>query len=101
MQVEPNKFDDAFIHQAWEQMSHILDKEMPVKKRRPFLWIWFLLGVVSLAGAGFMYRMNIYLKQQPVKTEVPTSLVPIEQAQLPIVEQNNNKSIIENNEENI
>ena len=39
----------AFDEKAWVKMEALLDKEE--KKRRPFLWLWFLLPLL-LAGAG-------------------------------------------------
>ncbi len=99
MQVEPNKFDDEFMDKAWQQMAVILDKEMPVKKRRRFLWIWFLLGFGILVGAGIVYRMNTPLHQEPRKKEINNAVViPTEQAQLNVLKENLKNSIIKNNQ---
>ncbi len=102
MQVEPNKFDDVFTDKAWQQMAVILDKEMPVKKRRPFLWIWFLLGFGGLIGTGIVYQMNATLNQESKEKEInnPT-VIPIEQAQLPILKEDLDYSITENRKASI
>ena len=62
-----------FENKGWEAMLQTLDREMPVeKKRRPFLWLVFLLGLLAL-GSGFWYWTTAY----PVKTLDKTDSKPI------------------------
>ncbi len=99
MQVEPNKFDDALIDKSWQEMVAILNQEMPVKKRRPFLWIWFLLGFGGLVGAGVIYQMNTASNKEFKEKEINNAtVIPIEQAQLNVWEEDLKNSIIENNQ---
>ncbi len=58
MDKEKQDIDTQFIDQSWQNMSELLDKEMPVQKRkRRFLWVWFL-GLVALITAVWMYHYN-------------------------------------------
>ncbi len=51
---------NEFENKGWEAMLQTLDREMPVeKKRRPFLWLVFLLGLIAL-GSGFWYLTTAY-----------------------------------------
>ena len=38
-----------FENKGWEAMLQTLDREMPIeKKRRPFLWLVFLFGLIAI-----------------------------------------------------
>ena len=41
-----NIIDDLFIDKAWDEMKFMLDKELPVRKRKrgPFIW-WFVIAL--------------------------------------------------------
>ncbi len=59
--MENRKFDNNLKYQGWEQMSDILDREMPKKKRRKGLILFFtllLLFVFSFLVNGVMTSNN-------------------------------------------
>lgn len=45
------KIPEGLVDQGWEQMAAILDREMPERKRRAFVW-WLFAGLVFIVGAG-------------------------------------------------
>lgn len=48
---DKNTYNKDFVNRAWEDMSTILDKEMPVrKKKRRFLFLFCFLGIVTCGG---------------------------------------------------
>jgi hypothetical protein len=66
-------FDEETEDLGWSQMSALLDREMPVAKRRrrrPILW-WSLLGIGLLASGLFYYQ------QKDAKTTVLVVQKPI------------------------
>ncbi len=65
-------------NKGWEVLLQTLDREMPVeRKRRPFLWLVFLLGLIAL-GSGF-WHLNT---KSPVKTLDKTESKPIVETDL-------------------
>ena len=58
MQADNYKYkpDPQFTDKSWVAMRELLDKEMPVekKKRKGFFWI-FLFLVIGIAGAFLMF----------------------------------------------
>jgi hypothetical protein len=57
MDYENKHIDQEFIDQGWQQMADILDKEMPVKKRkRRFLWIWSFGAAATVAIAVLFFN---------------------------------------------
>lgn len=48
------------IDKSWQQMSVMLDQEMPVqtKKRRWVLWLWLLIGVLIGVAASYIWRSD-------------------------------------------
>ena len=69
--------DNGFIDQSWEEMTKLLDKEMPVKrKRRPFFWLWFLgIGLVTSTLLVYNWEVDTATKKEsptlPVQKEFP------------------------------
>lgn len=65
MDKENKHIDQDFIDHSWQNMSELLDKDMPVQKRkRKFIWFWFfgLAAIISLAviyGYGLAFNQNI------------------------------------------
>lgn len=50
MKKEEIHIDSDFIDHSWQEMAKVLDEEMPVKKRkRRFIWLWFL-GIGLMLG---------------------------------------------------
>ncbi len=49
--MENYQFDEKIMNQGWSQMNDLLDKEMPVQKKRriPFLW-WWSAASLSMAA---------------------------------------------------
>lgn len=62
--------DSAFVDHSWQEMSSLLDQEMPVKKRKKrILWIWFLgVGLLSLIGLTYLTQESPpQLKSFPIQ----------------------------------
>jgi Outer membrane protein beta-barrel domain len=61
---------------GWTQMSALLDREMPVaKRRRRFMWLWWLVGAGVLMSGVFLYK----------KTTTKMPITPVTVVQQPIV----------------
>lgn len=60
--------NSEFIDHSWQEMSKLLDQEMPIKKQRKkrLLWIW-LLGLGLFGLIGFTYYLNTS-SQPPLKS---------------------------------
>ena len=71
--MQDNKYSDL-ANKGWQEMEAVLDKEMPVRKRRliPFL---LLLGLISASVVtGMVYSKNHRpkMEQQPSEQKLPT-----------------------------
>lgn len=51
------KYTPEFIDHSWDQMSQMLDKEMPQKKKRRFPYFFLLAGIALLVTAFFVYPL--------------------------------------------
>jgi len=66
MDKEKIHIDEEFLNQSWANMSTILDKEMPVKKRkRRFAWLW-LSGLLVLTLVVFAYLNNPFNEEKVI-----------------------------------
>lgn len=55
MQDEKKRMNDKMVDRGWRQMEALLDRELPVKRRRKaFLWLWLCLGLLLIAGFFYM-----------------------------------------------
>ncbi len=52
-----NNYNSKYVDQSWEQMSHLLDKEMPIKKKRRFPFLFIIGSVALLVAAFFIYPL--------------------------------------------
>ncbi|GEM_PF-5322753 len=51
-----NDCDKAFEDRAWAEMQKLLDRELPVRKRRAWwLWLYFGMGLFIGGGMAFVY----------------------------------------------
>lgn len=67
-----NNFDEAFTDYAWSAMSEVLDREMPVKKKRSrFTFWWCLGGILLLLGSGYFYLSTHSLPAVLPQEELP------------------------------
>lgn len=85
--------DDKFIDQAWEQMREVLDREMPVERKRRRLvmvpWVWgAAASVVLLISIG----LGWWLWQQPGQQDPAMANVP-QATQTPIAATENCEEI--------
>jgi len=63
MDKEKQHIDTEFIDQSWQNMSELLDKDMPVQKRkRRIIWLWFL-GISAIIIFALTYRFNTVSNQ--------------------------------------
>ena len=71
------ELDPEFEAFAWQEMRKILDVEMPVKKkRRLFLWIWWLAGGLVMAVAlTLLWQTNYNSSSKEPKTQNSTSAI--------------------------
>ncbi len=62
--------DNEFTDHSWNEMSKLLDREMPVKKRKKrLIWIWFLgIGLLALIGLTTYFQQDTpsILKSLPI-----------------------------------
>ncbi|MEP6712244.1 MAG: outer membrane beta-barrel protein [Ferruginibacter sp.] len=81
----------VFEEEAWAKMEALLDKE---KRRRPFLWLWFLVPVLLLGGLETYLLLhnsssqnNIYKNETAGKTyqdkNKKSELVALQKSQVP------------------
>jgi hypothetical protein len=50
---DKNTYNEDFIDKGWQNMSAILDKEMPVKKKKKrFFILFFFFGLLSVITFG-------------------------------------------------
>ncbi len=62
----------VFEEQAWAKMEALLDKD---KKRRPFVWLWFLVPLFLAGGLGsYMLFHNNSLKNNTSNTKVDINI---------------------------
>lgn len=55
---EKYNIDEEFMNQAWGEMEALLDKEMPVQKRKRRLAFWWLWGGVAASVAIALFYFN-------------------------------------------
>ena len=56
MNKEKEHIDSQFINHSWQEMSKLLDKELPVKKKkRRFIWVWFFGFGLLVSALTFQY----------------------------------------------
>ena len=66
---------DLLADRGWNAMREMLDKQMPQRKRRPLIWLWFLLGAGCL-GAGYAL---VWMNPGPEKLQKPLPQASVEQ----------------------
>lgn len=73
-----NHLDDKYIDQAWEQMRHLLDQEMPVqeKRRRGAFWWWLLPLLLLFAGGTGWWLWERQPAQEPQNKELQLNAAP-------------------------
>ncbi|HQU58040.1 MAG TPA: hypothetical protein PLU64_02565, partial [Saprospiraceae bacterium] len=70
-----HEFDEQFVNQAWVQMSQLLDQEMPVKgKRRSIFLLWWLLGALAIALAGWSIYYYSHYQSAPATIGASSSV---------------------------
>lgn len=76
--------DSEFIDHSWQEMSKLLDREMPVKKRRKrLLWVWFLgLGLFLLGSLAYINQLQVKevkalpIPEKPIIASTNTPISP-------------------------
>lgn len=60
MDNDNTHIDSDFIDHSWQEMSTLLDQEMPVQKRKKrFIWLFFFgIGVLNLLGLTYFTKNN-------------------------------------------
>ena len=58
--MQDKGLDEQFLDHAWSEMQELLDQEMPVeeKKKRRFLWLWFVMPLLVLGGLGVYWTIG-------------------------------------------
>lgn len=79
------------LDKGWKAMSELLDREMPVERRkRRFIWWWFLLLLMPIAALGGWYLVNNnrlpeFVTPPPVNTKpMATNPGSLQPAQSPV-----------------
>ena len=71
-----HNIDEQFAHESWLNMQSILDKEMPVKrKRRSFFWLWLMSGVILLLVVGLWWMQSVEGEQDTTPNELQTQAI--------------------------
>lgn len=73
MDKKKQHIDSKFIDQSWDNMVELLDKEMPVQKRkRRFIWLWFLgfAAIISVMTYHYSFDTNKNVVPQITPTRV-------------------------------
>lgn len=76
-----NKKINNIMDRNWNTMSAILDKEMPVTKKKRGLWVWFLLIGGMVISSAYLVIMNVHTEimmdntNQPIKIETKENQV--------------------------
>ena len=39
---------------GWKEMQSLLDREIPVEKKKRMLLLWFILGAITIASLAFL-----------------------------------------------
>jgi hypothetical protein len=67
-----NKKIKNIMNRNWDTMSAILDKEMPVTKKKRGLWVWFLLIGIMVISSAYLVIMNVHTEKMMDNTLQPT-----------------------------
>lgn len=99
------KIDNRFMDEAWQNMSALLDEEMPVeeapKKRWGFLFLFLGIGFLAGLGAMWMYFQQDISTPLPVKPAIenkakPKSNRPIASASTAVKSDQKSRNILNN-----
>lgn len=73
-----NEFDNKLTDKSWGRMNRLLDREMPVRRRRFVWWPWLaLLLLGSGAGGWWLYRQPVSAQPAPEPVARPKTAQPI------------------------
>lgn len=84
-----HEFDEQFVNQAWVQMSQLLDQEMPVKgKRRSIFLLWWLLGALAIALAGWSIYYYSHYQSAPASNGASSYMATVKAPKPEAIEAN-------------
>jgi hypothetical protein len=87
MQDEFNINDDL-AEKGWQQMSALLDQEMPVQKKRRGFWWWrwtLIVLLIGFLGGGSFLLARVLGDPTPVEQPAPKPVLPEEPSKKPAV----------------
>lgn len=101
--MQDRGIDEQFTNQAWEQMKHLLDEEMPVSKkrrRRGLLWLLFFLIGLSIGGGMVGFWSYYQKEEQPIAENSTIPIATQQPESVEIIEENktSEQSLIHSNE---
>ena len=90
MQAENYKYqpDQQFTDHSWEEMKKMLDKEMPVEKKRKkrFFWIFFLYLLFGVLVVGSTWAVYSKLMEGEVRINESALMAQQKEEKPPIIE---------------
>ena len=82
-----NNIDDQFTDFAWGEMSKVLDKEMPQKKRNRTVFFW-LFGLALFASVTFLYFNSGKEQVDMAATSVISNINPVQESSTKLESEN-------------
>ncbi len=71
-----------WVEEGWSGMRQMLDQEMPVQQRRPFVWVWWGAALLAI-GIGTGWLLKDYADQRTVIRQLPVPSAGATAAQYP------------------
>lgn len=62
--------DPDWVEEGWSGMRQMLDQEMPVQQRRPFVWVWWSAALLAI-GIGTGWLLNDFAGRHTVIGQLP------------------------------
>jgi hypothetical protein len=74
--------DPDWVEEGWSGMRQMLDQEMPVQQRRPFVWVWWSAALLAI-GIGTGWLLKDYADQRTAIGQLPVPFAGAEASQYP------------------
>ncbi len=65
-----SNINPEWVEEGWSGMRQMLDQEMPVQQRRPFVWVWWSAALLAI-GIGTGWLLNDFAGHHTVIGQLP------------------------------